>query len=293
MLPALLLTAIAQTAPPLTREFMLAPGEMISTTTFAGDSSRTIVIIPGMLGSAYGFRHVAPQLAERGYRVIVVDMLGTGGSSQPARANYSLTAQSRRVETVLDSLQVRSAVVVAQAVGGSIAYRLTAHRPDLVRAIVGIDAGASEVAATSGVRNAMRFAPLIRLLGARRILTGKIKEGLIDASYDATWVTPEVVAGYAAPYRENAGQMLKVLNAMADAKEPEAIAPNLPSIKVPVLLLVGTTPKVLAPEKIEVLRKGLPNFTLERVPRAGQIINEEQPQVVIDAVLRVAESSPW
>jgi pimeloyl-ACP methyl ester carboxylesterase len=292
MLPALVLTAIAQMAPPQTREFVLAPGETISATIFAGDNDRTIVIVPGMLGSAYGFRHIAPNLAERGYRVIIVDMLGTGGSSQPVRADYSLTAQSRRLEVVLDSLKVRAAILVPQAVGGSVAYRLTFHRPDVVRAIVGIDAGAAEQAATSGVRNAIRFAPLIRLFGARRILTGKIKEGLVEASYDAAWVTPEVVAEYAAPYRENASHMLRVLNAMTESHEPEPIVPNLPKINVPVLLLVGTAPKVLSPEKIDVLRKGLRNFKLERVPKAGQLINEEQPQAVTDAILRVAETPP-
>jgi pimeloyl-ACP methyl ester carboxylesterase len=103
-------------------------------------------------------------------------------------------------------------------------------------------------------------------------------------------VTPEVIAEYSAPYRENAGQMIKVLQAMAGAAEPEALVPHLPSIHTRVLLLVGTSPKSLAPEKIEVLRTGLPNFTLQRVENAGQFVHEEQPAAVLDAILRVLET---
>jgi pimeloyl-ACP methyl ester carboxylesterase len=187
---------------------------------------------------------------------------------------------------VLDSLNVRNALMVPQAVSGSVVYRLAFHRPDLVRGIVGIDAGASEEAGTSGVRNAMKLAPLIRILGAKRILTGKIKDGLIDASYDPKWVTQDVLNEYAAPYRENAGNMLNVLKAISNAKEPELIGPNLPKVQVPVVLLVGVAAKTLTPEKIAVLQNGLPNFTVQRVEAAGQLVNEEQPAVVVEAILK-------
>jgi pimeloyl-ACP methyl ester carboxylesterase len=188
---------------------------------------------------------------------------------------------------VLDSLGIRDAVVVAQALGGSISYRLAVHRPDLVKAIVGIDAGASEEAATSGVRKAMKFATVIRLFGAKRIMVGKVKDGLIEASADPAWVTPEIVKEYTGPYREDAGQMLKVMQTMANTKEPELLVPNLPNLKAPVLLLVGTSEKALSPEKIEVLRAGLPNFTLRRVEGAGQFVNEEKPDAVLEAILEV------
>jgi pimeloyl-ACP methyl ester carboxylesterase len=279
---------LVQAASPTTREFTLAPGETIATTTFAGDSS-TIVIVPGLLGSVYGFRQITPKLVERGHRVIIVDVLGAGASSKPAKADYSLTTQSRRVETVLDSLGARNALVVAQALGGSISYRLAAHRPDIVRAIVGIDAGAAEEASTSGLRKALKFAPLIRLFGARRTLVGRVREGLIEGSANPAWVTNDVVNEYTAPYRQDAGHMLRVLQAIAASKEPEQLEPLLPAIAAPVLLLVGDHPSALAPEKIELLRSRLPNFTLQRVENAGQHPHEERPDVVVEAVLRAVK----
>jgi pimeloyl-ACP methyl ester carboxylesterase len=276
--------------PPLTRDFTLAPGEVISTTIFHAESGATIVIVPGLIGSSYGFRHVVPALAERGHRVIIVDVLGAGRSSKPVKADYTLLAQSRRVEAVLDSLQVRNSVMVAHALGGSVVYRLALRRPDLIHSIVGIDAGASDNVATSGLRRALRLAPIIKFFGARRVLIGKIKDGLIDASYDPAWVTPDVVAHYAAAYQEDAGHMLRVLNAMAAAREPELLIPQLTNLYTPVLLLVGSHKSALAAEKIELLRTSLPNFRVQRIEAGGQFLHEEQPSCVVGAILSVVES---
>src|SRR5688572_7700787 len=154
LLCALALNLVAPPAEFTVRRFTLSPTEVIAVAS-AGSGSETVVIIPGMVGGAYSFRKVTPALLEAGKRVIIVDLLGSGQSSKPPKADYSLTAQSRRVELILDSLGVRNAVVIAHGVSGSVSYRLALHRPDQVRAIVGIDAGATERAGTSGLRRAM------------------------------------------------------------------------------------------------------------------------------------------
>jgi pimeloyl-ACP methyl ester carboxylesterase len=221
--------------------------------------------------------------------VIIVDVLGAGISTKPEKGDYSLTAQSIRVEHVLDSLNVRNATVLSHAVSGSIAYRLALHRPDQVRAVVAIDGGASEHAATSGIRKAMSWAPLIKLFGAKRILVGKVKGQINDSSGDRSWLTQEVLDEYTAPYRDNAGHMLKVMRAMADSEEPEQLTPNLPNIQAQVILMVGNKPadKVLSAEKIEVLRNGLKNLRVETIDGAGVFIQEERPETVVSTVLSV------
>ena len=284
----LLLAALAAPGDGELRKFRFSATETIAATIY-GSGARTIVIIPGLIGSTYSWRLVTPELVAAGRRVIIVDLLGTGSSSRPHKADYSLTAQSRRVEQVLDSLGVRDAVVLTHAIAGSVAYRLALHRPEQVKAIVAIDGGAAERAATSGMRKAMSFAPLIKFLGAKRIMTGKLKSEMTDRSGNPGWVTPEVLKSYAAPYNEDAGEMLKVLQAMAGSGEPEALVPNLQKIEAPVILLVGNKPRdqVLAPEKIQVLREGLRNFKVEVVEGVGVFIQEEKPQAVIDVVLSV------
>jgi haloalkane dehalogenase len=283
----LLLFTLARADTGVLRTFTFSPSDTMAATLY-GSGDRVVVIIPGMVGGGYAFRKVTPELVAAGRRVIVVDLLGAGKSSRPTKSDYSLTAQSKRVEHVLDSLGVRDATVLAHAVSGSVAYRLALHRPDQVKAVVGIDAGASETAATSGLKRAMNFSPLIKLLGAKRLLTGKIKGELTGRSADPSWVTQEVLDGYSAPYKEDAGRMVDILKQISRAQEPEQLVPNLPKIQAKVTLLVGATPadRVLSPEKIDVLRQGLQKFELETVEGAGVFIMEENPQAVIRAVLR-------
>src|SRR5256886_15111653 len=104
----------------------LAPAESLWVTVEgAGDP---VVLIPGLFGSAFGYRSVLRGLVDAGYRTIVIEPLGIGTSARPEHADYSLTAQADRVAVALDRPGVGAAIVVAHSVGAAIAYRL-AHRP--------------------------------------------------------------------------------------------------------------------------------------------------------------------
>src|SRR6266508_5697792 len=98
-----LFAAVAETADK-ERQIQLAQGERLH--VVESGAGEPVVLVPGLLGSAFGFRKLIVPLVERGHRVIVIEPLGFGGSSKPARADYSLTAQADRVATVLETLGV-------------------------------------------------------------------------------------------------------------------------------------------------------------------------------------------
>ena len=130
----------------------LSPAESVAVTvTGTGDP---VVLVPGLFGSAFGYRTLIPLLTDAGYRAIVVEPLGIGGSARPEHADYSLTAQADRIAAALDRLGVRHAVVVAHSLGASMAFRLAYRRPDLVAGIVSLDGGPAEGAATRAFRRA-------------------------------------------------------------------------------------------------------------------------------------------
>src|SRR3990172_5722680 len=91
----------------------VAPAETLAVTTVGHGPA--VVMIPGMFGSAYGFRQLVPQLVEAGFRAIVVEPLAFGTSGRPRRADYSLHAPARRIAPALGSLRVRGAVLVGAA----------------------------------------------------------------------------------------------------------------------------------------------------------------------------------
>src|SRR5258708_37615319 len=97
-----------------------------------------VVLIPGLFGSAYGFRKVVPLLVDAGYRTIVIEPLGVGASARPEKANYSLTAQADRIAAVLDSLHVRNALIMAHSIGGSEALQPAYPRPEPGRRLLSV-----------------------------------------------------------------------------------------------------------------------------------------------------------
>ncbi|HKE90648.1 MAG TPA: alpha/beta hydrolase [Gemmatimonadales bacterium] len=250
-------------------------------------SGQPVVLIPGLFGSAFGFRKVVPLLTAAGFRAIVIEPLGVGSSARPAAGDYSLTAQADRIARVLDTLKVQGVIIVAHSLGASMAYRLAYRRPALVRAIVSLEGGAAEEAATPSFRRAMQFAPWIKWFGGMRRIRGTIKSSLVAASGDTSWVTDSVVNGYTAGAAADLDGTLKAFLRMAEAREPERLEPHLGAIQCPVRLLVGTAPhKGAVPRRdVDELRAHLPVFTIDSVFGSGHYVYEEQPRAVLAAVV--------
>ncbi|MFO7652725.1 MAG: alpha/beta hydrolase [Candidatus Krumholzibacteriia bacterium] len=281
----LLFLAVAFTEP---EPMQLDSGESIAVYQGRVGGDRPAILVPGLGGSAYGFRKLAPLLEEQGYRIIVVEPLGVGLSDRPASADYTLTAQSRRLGEVLERLEVRDALIVAQGISGSITMRLALHRPDLVRAIVSIEGGPAESAATATVQHALKLARLVSNLGGDSLLKDRYEEDLKTASGDTSWVDRRTLNRYFRGPGRDVGATLDVFAAMNAQREPERLAPRLPEINQPILVLMGGAAHAgaLDPVEVQTLRAGLPRVSFEVVPDVGHFMYEEDPRAVADAVRR-------
>src|SRR3989475_13295947 len=166
---------------------VLPRAESVQVAVAGAEAGAPVVLIPGLFGAAFAYRKVIPRLTEAGYRAIVIEPLGARNSGRPGHAGSSVTAQADRIAGALDQLGVTWAVIVAHATSASIAYRLAYRRPDLVRAVVSLEGGPVEAAATPGVRRAMRPAPRVKLFGAVRAVRREIRANLIALSADPSW----------------------------------------------------------------------------------------------------------
>lgn len=277
---ALLLLADSATV----RTVALAPAESVAVRL--SGHGQAVVLVPGLFGSAYAFRDIAPRLVAAGYRAVIIEPLGIGGSARPREADYSLTAQARRIGAVLDTLGVRDAIVVAHSVAGAMVFRLAIERPDLVAGIVSIEGGPVEDATTPGFRLAMKLAPVLKLLGARDVIRDQVTRQLASSSGDPAWVSDAVIEGYTADAVRDLGATLDAFQGMARAREPWPLGPALERIACPVRLVLGGAPHRSSPRpaEIEVLRAALGAFAVDSVPGAGHFVFEEQPEAVLRSV---------
>jgi len=265
----------------------VAPQESLRVTSMGPRSGPTVVIIPGLLSPAYGFRRILPRLAQSGIRGIVIEPLGVGWSSRPADADYSHTSQGNRIGAVMDSLGVRSAMVLAHSVGATMALRLATQRPGLVDGLLIMDGAALESPAASGVKSALKYAWLIKLFAGRGRVRKELRKGLIAASGDTTWVTDEVIDGYTAGRAGDLGAALRALNGMERSMEPDSLKPKLANLKVPARMLVGGAAHRggAGDGRINTLRARMPQMTMRVIFGAGLYIHEEQPEVVVREVI--------
>ncbi|HLZ45280.1 MAG TPA: alpha/beta fold hydrolase [Gemmatimonadales bacterium] len=293
---SLLLVAIALAASDSSRldapkalKISVAAAETLAVTIAGAESGSPLVLIPGLFGSNFGFRKVVPPLNRAGYRTIVIEPLGMGASSRPEHADYSLLAQADRIARVLDSLHVESALVVAHALGAAMALRLAYRRPDLVRGLVALDGGASEAAVTPAFRRSLRLIPWINLFGGMKLVRKKTRENLVASSVDTTWVTDDVVAEYTAGTAKDLHRTLEAYVAMAEAKERDRLAPHLAEVRCPVRLVVGGAPHEghMKEPDVALLRQSLRAFAIDSIAGAGHYLQEERPDVVVDAVVRL------
>ena len=102
-----------------------------------GEGSRVVVLLHGLLLSQRMHEPLARALAERGNRVITLDLLGHGRSERPVDPLcYSMTFFGEQVIALLDHLEVEQAVVLGTSLGANTAIEAAAIAPERLRGMV-------------------------------------------------------------------------------------------------------------------------------------------------------------
>ena len=186
-----------------------------------GAGERPLVLIHGLLMSRRMFDRLGPAMAERGNRVITIDLLGHGRSDRPAdMSRYSMTFFARQVEALLDHLDLDEAVIGGTSLGANVSLELAYLEPKRVKAMmiempVLDNALLAAAVIFTPMMVTLRFAePVLKLVaaGARRIPRSN---PLIDMGLDFMRQDPApseailegLFLGSSAPHRQFRVQM--------------------------------------------------------------------------------------
>jgi pimeloyl-ACP methyl ester carboxylesterase len=102
-----------------------------------GSGDRPLVLIHGLLMNRRMFDRLGPEMAERGNRVLAIDLLGHGRSDRPAQmSQYSMTFFARQVEALLDHLGLDDAVIGGTSLGANVTLELAYVEPKRVKAMM-------------------------------------------------------------------------------------------------------------------------------------------------------------
>jgi pimeloyl-ACP methyl ester carboxylesterase len=111
-------------------------GQRLAYTVY-GEGPRLTVLLHGLLFNQRMHEELARALAERGNRVVTLDLLGHGESDRPTdKWRYSMPAFGRQVVALLDHLDEPEAVVLGTSLGANVALEVAAAAPDRLRGMV-------------------------------------------------------------------------------------------------------------------------------------------------------------
>jgi len=251
-----------------------------------GHAGRPLVLIHGFPTCAFLWRDVGVRLARLRHVAYAPDLFGYGESDRPFDADFGIAAQAEYLDRALTSLRVARATVVGVDLGGAIALRLAATRPERVDRLVLVNSPAFDELPGRDIglleRLTMKFA--IRasrsVTGAAPLLKPLLERSVVDPEKH---MPPRLLARYLAPFVGTDGVAhLYVLARALRRLELEEIA--LEEIQAPTLVIRSQFDEWLDDTVAERLAEAIPGGRLIRVPSAGRLLPEEQPEALAQLI---------
>ena len=243
-----------------------------------GGSGPPIMFSHGLLWSTRMFDAQVATLRSR-YRCISWDHRGQGQSDVPKLRAISIEDCYADAVALIEQLGVAPVHIVGLSMGGFVAMRLAARRPDLVRSCVLLETSAEAEPA----ENVPKYRTLNRMAKwfGLRIVANKV----MPIMFGTTFLSDPARSVERDVWRERLSRNRRdIWRAVNGVIEREAIMPELGHITAPTLIMVGDEDVATVPLKSERIHAAIRGSKLVRIPHAGHSSSIEQPVHVTAAI---------
>ena len=252
---------------------------------------RLALLLHGFPDSAHTWRHLGPELAADGWRVVAPWLRGYAPTQVPPGRIWRLPELAADVNALHDALGGGGdAVLLGHDWGAILGYRALAADPTRWRTMVGLAVPPEPVAihlAAAGYVRRSRYILSMQLPGAARLFTRN--DGRFVRRLWQTWspgyeATPEdldpVLAATA--HEEGARAMLAYYRGLGRAIiAGSAYRPGSPMPRHPILYLHGADDGCVGPMDRDRLARRLPDGSqAEQLPGVGHFLHLEDPVAV-------------
>lgn len=246
-----------------------------------------MLLLHGTGASTHSFGAIMPLLADC-FTLVAPDLPGQGFTQAPPREFLSLPGMARAIAGLLRELDIRPEIVVGHSAGAAVAVQMTLSRLIAPRAIVSLNGALLPLGGMAG----QVFAPLAKLLTAMPFVSGLFSRRARDPQAVGRMIVQTgstLDARGIELYRRlasNPAHVAAALGMMAHW-DLRSFATQLPRLKVPLTLVVGSQDRTIPPSEAQRVRELLPGATIVTLPGLGHLAHEERPDECA-AIIRAA-----
>ena len=258
-----------------------------------GEGPETIVFAHGLLWSGEMYAAQVAEFSKR-YRCITFDFRGQGKTPVTA-GGYDMDALADDAVALLEALGTGPVHFAGLSMGGFVAMRVAARRPDLVRSLILLETSAEP----EPRENIGRY----KLLGfvGRWLGYNLVASQVMPIMFGLTFLRDPARARERDAWRARliANDRVGIERALAGVIGRQSIDTQLGAISAPTLVIVGDEDVATPRAKAERIRDGIPGAKLVVIPHAGHSSTIEEPVAVnaaiaafLDEVAARAASAP-
>lgn len=252
-----------------------------------GDDSgdrEALVLVHGFAANNLNWLRLSRHLHEEFY-IVAPDLPGHGDSVQDPELSYRIPEQARRLDAIMEKLDIEQAHVAGNSMGGAISAVFAAEFPDRVLSLGLID--------TAGIHEHPSELDRLREQGKNPLIVknhedyDELLDFVMEERPFIPWPISSVMAREAIANHDINRKIFKDL-----LKDSETdFARILSRIHVPTLVLWGTEDRVINVRNAPLVAEALPNSRLKIFEGIGHVPMIEAPERTAKQIRRLARDA--
>lgn len=280
---------------PIEKHFWTWQGHQIQYTVMG--TGKPLVLIHGFGASIGHWRKNIPILAEAGYRVFALDLLGFGGSDKPS-LDYTIELWQEQIKAFWDAHIAEPTVFIGNSIGALLSLMVVTEYPEIATGAVLINCAGGLNHRPDELNPPLRFVmgAFTKLVSSN--ITGlflfnlirqksRIRRTLTQVYRDSEAITEELVDLLYTPSCDPGAQ--QVFASVLTAPPGPSPVELLPKVKHPLLVIWGEddpwTP-IAGAAIYQQQRETSPDVEFVAIPNTGHCPHDEKPDAVNGLIIK-------